>query len=451
MVAAGRSLHWAYFDHPPLAWWLAWGAAHLFGTEAAVAVRAPFIALFALSTWLMARLGRTLHGPRAGLWAAVGLNLAPVFGVTSGSWVLPDGPLIAALLGAALCLVRAVEGGRWAAWLGAGALLGLALAAKYTALLTAAGALVFLATSARHRPWLARPQPYIAALVGALVFSPVLVWNARHGWASFAFQGARAGGAAFHPLAPLAVLAGEAVFLLPWLWAGLIASLIAALRRGPSDWRGWLCAMLALPPILLFAAVAVWSRQRVLFHWAAPGYLFLFPLLGQLAAARAEPARRWAAGTALFLALLLAALASDARWNWLGRLHPGADPLIEAVDWDSVRSELAGRGLLAPDGPVIAALRWQDAGKLAYALGPGERVVCLGADPRQFGADQALDTLAGRTLLIVAPRFDLARLRQALSGRFASLTALPPAPLRHGGDTVLDVPLFLGTEYRPPG
>src|SRR5215813_11557127 len=105
MVAAGRKLQLSYFDHPPLAWWIAWGAAHLTGSESAVVVRLPFIALFALTTFLMYRVGAVLFDPEAGLWAAVVLNLAPVLGVTAGTWVLPDGPLFAALLGFALCLV----------------------------------------------------------------------------------------------------------------------------------------------------------------------------------------------------------------------------------------------------------------------------------------------------------------------------------------------------------
>src|ERR1700679_1470123 len=57
MVAAGRVLSLGYFDHPPAAWWLSWGAAHLFGTEAPVVVRLPFIMLFALSQLLMWRIG----------------------------------------------------------------------------------------------------------------------------------------------------------------------------------------------------------------------------------------------------------------------------------------------------------------------------------------------------------------------------------------------------------
>src|SRR5437016_3233505 len=130
MVAAGRKLQLSYFDHPPLAWWLAWGAAHLTGSESAFVVRLPFIALFALTTWLMYRVTSALFDPQAGLWAAVVLNLAPVLGVTAGTWVLPDGPLLAALLGGAACLVPALRSdGRaaWGWWPASGACVGLAL------------------------------------------------------------------------------------------------------------------------------------------------------------------------------------------------------------------------------------------------------------------------------------------------------------------------------------
>src|SRR5271169_4140179 len=108
MVAAGRKLQLSYFDHPPIAWWLAWGASHLAGSESAVVVRLPFIALFALTTLLMYRVTSALYGAPAGLWAAIVLNLVPVFGVTAASWVLPDGPLLAALLGATYCLIAAL-------------------------------------------------------------------------------------------------------------------------------------------------------------------------------------------------------------------------------------------------------------------------------------------------------------------------------------------------------
>ena len=101
-----------------------------------------FIALFALSTWLMARLGTAVAGPRAGLWAAVLLNLSPVFGITTATWVLPDGPLDCALLGrrcawSTLCRERGRAAWGW--WGAAGLCAGLALFSKYSAGLVIAG------------------------------------------------------------------------------------------------------------------------------------------------------------------------------------------------------------------------------------------------------------------------------------------------------------------------
>src|SRR5215472_8241470 len=108
MVAAGRKLQLSYFDHPPIAWWMSWGIMHLTGSESAFVVRLPFIALFALTTFLMYRITAVLFDPEAGLWAAVVLNVAPVLGITAGTWVLPDGPLFAAVLGVLFCLIHAL-------------------------------------------------------------------------------------------------------------------------------------------------------------------------------------------------------------------------------------------------------------------------------------------------------------------------------------------------------
>ena len=67
VVAGGREIQISYFDHPPIAWWLPWGAAHLAGSEAPIVVRLPFIVLFAFSTWVMFRLTSYLFSERAGL------------------------------------------------------------------------------------------------------------------------------------------------------------------------------------------------------------------------------------------------------------------------------------------------------------------------------------------------------------------------------------------------
>jgi 4-amino-4-deoxy-L-arabinose transferase-like glycosyltransferase len=458
MVAAGRVLSLGYFDHPPVSWWLAWGASHLAGAEDPIIVRLPFILLFALSTWLMGRIGTELSGERTGFWAAVLLNLSPVFTLTTGSWVLPDGPLDCALLGAALCLIRALPSDRgraWRGWVGAGLCAGLALASKYSAILTIGGAFLYLATSPTHRAWLRRPAPYLSALLALLVFSPVIVWNATHGWASFAFQGQRAEGLSFHPFAPLVTLGGEALFVLPWIWLPMMLVAIAAIRRGPSAWRPWLLCCLAAPPILTFALVSAWSSQRILYHWAAPGYLMLFPLLGEEVAARlATPwVRRTLIGTAALLLAAIAVIGTQERLDWLGPSLASLlrkDPSAEGIDWTSLRSDLTARGLLAP-GTIVAVPNWRDAGKIGYALGPDVTVVCLSPDARQFGFARPPGMLLGHDMLILALDGE-DRLKSLFSSLFDRLKPLPPATVTLKGRALQAVTVMQADGFRawPP-
>lgn len=453
MVAAGRDLGLGYFDHPPAAWWLSWVAAHLAGTEIPIVVRLPFILLFALSTWLIARITTRLADQRAGFWAAVLLNLSPVFGVTTGTWVLPDGPLDAALLGAALCLLHALPGGNRAGWwwAAAGICAGLALGSKYSAVLTIAGAFAFLLVSPAHRHWLRRPQPYLAALLAALVFAPVILWNASHGWASFAFQGERAVGLRFNPIAPFTTLGGEALFVLPWIWLPMLLLAWGALRARPRDWRRVLLCCLAAPPILAFALIAAWSRQRILFHWAAPGYLMLFPLLGAAIPPRLHQpwVRRSIAGTAALLLLTVAVIATQERLDWLGpRLAPllRKDPTAEGFDWTSLRDDLTARGLLPP-GALVGVANWRDGGKIGYGLGPAVTTIVLNRDARQFGIAHPADAYLGRDMLLLIVDHP-EQVTRELAPLFERLTPLAPSAVRLHDRVLLAVTVLQATNLR---
>nr|WP_294524261.1 glycosyltransferase family 39 protein [uncultured Rhodopila sp.] len=455
MVTAGRVLCLGYFDHPPASWWLSRGAAHLSGTEAPVVVRLPFVLLFAVSQVLVWRIGCRIAGSRAGLWAAVALNLSPVFGVTTGSWVLPDGPLDAALLGAVLCLLNALSSDdhRFGWWAGLGVCAGLALFSKYTAVLPIGGAFLYLLTSRTHRHWLGRWQPYAAVGLAVLVFSPVLIWNATHGWASFAFQGDRAVGLRFHPLAPLATLGGEALFVLPWIWAPMMVLFVGGFRRS-APWTHRLLAFLAAPPIIGFALISAWSSQRILFHWAAPGYLMLFPLLGEAIAHRLDRpgVQRLIAGSAALVLAAMTIISLQIQFDFLGgslAAAMGKDPTAEGLDWTSVRDDLRSRGELPP-GAVAASVSWRDAGKLGYALGPDVTMLCLNRDCRQFGVADAVSGFAERDVLVLLPDPVGGSLDEAKRW-FSSVEILPGTSIRLGGRVLRTVTVLRGHGLQPPG
>ncbi len=448
MVAVGRHWELGYFDHPPLAWWLAHAAAALAGSEADWVVRAPFIALFAVSTWLMFRLGALLFGKTAGLIAALALNAAPVLGVTTGTWVLPDGPLDASLLAAALCLAQAllVPKAPPTLWLAAGLFGGLALLSKFHGVFLFFGAGLFLLTSAPHRGWLARPWPYLGALVALVIASPGIVWNIDHHWASLAFQGARAAARVFRPWMPFVALAGQAVFLAPWIWAPLAWAGWRDLRRGPADPRSWLLVCLAAGPILLFTLAPAWSDQRPYFHWAAPGWMMLLPLLGRAMAPAIEAGsargRLWLKASLAFDLVAVAGLVAVSLAPVLLSPFGPADPLAEMADWSGVGPYLSTQ----PPAGFVVARRWYEAAKIDHALAGRLDVICLGDDCRGYDFIAPDHPLAGGDATIFLPENALAAL-PVIAARFERVEPMPDLTIARGPLTVARLKVFRGVKF----
>jgi 4-amino-4-deoxy-L-arabinose transferase-like glycosyltransferase len=117
---------------------------------------------------------------------------APEYGLFA-SRIVPDAGLILFSLAMAWSLVRLTESGdgRW--WLVAGFFGGLSLLSKYTAVFLAPGVLAFLLVPSWRMRWLRSPYPWGLVVIALAVFSPVLIWNWQHDWASFKFQFIRAG------------------------------------------------------------------------------------------------------------------------------------------------------------------------------------------------------------------------------------------------------------------
>jgi hypothetical protein len=221
-----------------------------------------------------------------------------------------------------------------------------------------------------------------------------------------------------------------------------------ALRRGPSDRERWLLVCLAAPPLVVFAAASL--RGNVLFHWAAPGYLMLLPLLGEAIARRwrTSPAVSiWLAGTAGFVVLGSFLVASEVRFNWLpaviGNFRLGKDPTLDVVDWTSLRGDLAELGFLDRPKLAVAALRWSDAGKIDYALGGRLPVICLGPDAHQYAVAAHNEDFAGADVLIVT-RAPFEKIVGQYWFLFDSIEPMAPAMVLHAGHPALRLNLFLG-------
>ncbi len=461
-VANARNFSWSYVDYPPLHVWLVGAWAWLWNTESPLVVRLPFIAIFAASTWVMFRLTALLFGERAGAWAAVMLNLAPVFTIPDASWVLPDGPLaffmlLAVYVAARLLFVESMPSASLKGWLVAGLFAGLAMLTKYHGAFVLTGVFVFLLSWPSGRRILMSPSPWLGVALALVAFLPVIVWNAHHDWVGLFFQSKRITKSTdLDPSRIVANLAEQAAYLSPWLFVPLAAVWLRALRDGPAASKTWFLALLAAGPIVFFTAANLFSRG--LPHWPMPGWLFVFPLLGAELARieRLRPRLAWLGSTAsaAVLMIVLAVFSTDARNGWLTRQMPARwsslDPTLALLNWNELKPEMDQRHLLGNDIAAVAGTRWFEAGKLNYALGRDVPVLCLCADPQQFRYMYDPSKFAGRNILIVEPQTEFARHGAVFARLFDSIQLLAPIVLHRDGVDALQLAVFRGVGFHFP-
>jgi len=376
-----RELATGYFDHPPMIAVLL-RLASVFG-DGEFAVRVVPVACAAVAGWLLHVLARELHGPRG---AALALGLFVLMPATqlNALTATPDAPLLMFWTLALFAAQRAVstESRRW--FVVTGLALGLAFLSKYTSALLGAALLVFVLA---YRPgWLRRGRLWMAIAIALLMFAPVVVWNARHDWISFAFQYQHGSGSdkTLDPGQWAEFLAGLSVIFSPPLFLVAGAACFA-----PATWREPRRALLAIATLLPLAVFA-WKGlfTKIELNWAA----VVFPAATVLAAGFILEGRRW-------------------RW-------------------------LAASGAMAL---VLSAML-----KFPVVLGLPER---LNINNRLFGERQAIEALLqyrrpGETLLadhyttasllsFYAP--DHPRVRIPVPGRFSQYDLRDPAPPpRHG-------------------
>ena len=440
-LSVAHDLYLSYYDHPPLQYWIAHLFMPLLGDGRAA--RLPFIALFAVSSWLLYRLTQVLFGPNAAIAAVLALNCSAFF-TFAGGWVLPDGPLMLALLAAALVLARqffapgAVRPAARSTWLAAGFWLGVAALSKYHAFLFALGVVMFLASEPGRRHELRRAGPWLGALLALLMVTPVIAWNVQHDWISVAYQAGRGRPSTqLHFEYVLGNLIGQAIWMLPWIFVPMLLAAWHAWRSGRTAERSWYCLCLALPTIAIFTIVPLWGALG-LPHWQMPGWLMLYPVLGEYAVRSLKRAqlRRWALACTSLVVLLGAVLTLQTVTGYgrvlAPRLFSHGDPTLDAFEWSQLPPQLRARGLLQP-GIFLITTNWMYAGRIDQALQDTVPVVVFGGNPKEFGLRYDPGTFLGRDALVVGPAESMNGFAALLRPYFQSVHELEPLALGRSG------------------
>ncbi|NOJ47097.1 glycosyltransferase family 39 protein [Bradyrhizobium archetypum] len=363
----------AFLDHPPgIAWLIRFGTA-IFG-DTNVGVRFGGIVAMLVTQLLLADIVRRVtHDARAVIFALLLPEAALYYGLLMAK-VAPDTAMIPCAVAMLWALVRLNESGnpRW--WLAAGLFAGLALLSKFTAIMLLPAVAAFALLPDWRRRWLLSPYPWAAALIAVIVFSPVLVWNAQHDWASFRFQFVRA--VATHQLSLRTV--GEFIGLQFGL-VGFVLLPVVLSGVALTAWRGYrtrepvaiLLSTAVLVPFLYFLWKSLTLRVGdtwPMFLWPA-GFaatainLVMLPREG-FAEWMVKSTFRWArvaviSGIAFVVCVFFYYVAAP--WNLIGRTDPvGGEAGYEQVV-ARAREQLRETGaswIATSDYRTYAMLRW---------------------------------------------------------------------------------------------
>jgi len=261
----------SYFDHPPMvAWMMAAGRFLVGDTALGVRFLAPFAHL--VGTALLWRTASLLYGAevaRRAVWVFLAMPLAAVGGVI----MTPDMPsvLFSGLVLWSLAELDRSKNANW--WLAVGFFAGLGLLSKYTNLFLGATILIWLVAVPGNLRWFRSLKLWAGGVLAMIVASPVVIWNAEHGWVSFSKQFGRvarngSAGAAYLAEFIGGFLALASPLIAIFAIAGLIHVVRAAIANRKS--RDVLLSAATLPMLLYFLIHAL--HDRVQGNWPGPVY-----------------------------------------------------------------------------------------------------------------------------------------------------------------------------------
>jgi dolichol-phosphate mannosyltransferase len=407
-----RHLDIGYLDHPPLVSWLIRLGTDVFG-QSQFGVRVGALCCGVVASVFTYRLARNLFGEASALAALVLAQLLPFF-FLSGLLMTPDAGLTAAWAASLYYLERALVAGRPSAWWRAGISMGIGVISKYSIGLLAPVILLFMLKDGQSRQWWRRREPYVAALLALAVFSPVILWNAQHDWASFAFQTSRR--LAEAPRFALHKLIASAVVLITPTGVLAVALFFMGAPRvdGDEARRKLFMSAAILVPLAVFALFSL--RHEVKLDWTGAPWTAALPIMASsmvAAGAGSKGLRSWVRGAwppTLVATLLICAAGLHYLTLGLPGLGYGKHMELAPVGWRELSQRIsdAAAQVRAETGsePVLVGMdRYAIASELEFYADPAQET----SSAHLFGGMGLMyerwtppEHEEGRTLLLVA-------------------------------------------------
>ena len=358
---------WGYYSKPPMvAWCIALVTAVLGDSVFAIKLAAPI--LYAATALVIYRIGRDFYSQAVAKTSTWVFITSTLVGYNS-LFITTDAPLLFFWAATLWAFMHAMANNNWKYWVAAGVFCGAGMLSKYTMAALPGSLFLYMLVEPSRRGLLAKPGPWIAAIIAGVLFSGNLIWNATHDFMAFRHTSeiSGIGEGWLHPGKLLEFVAAQFLVFGP-VWAALWVRLVWRQRKSLLSPQWGLLHFATLPLLSVIFLQALLSHAYI--NWAGPVFIGASLLVG--AALAAKPGRIWLWGGLLNLLLL----STFYHWPILAdrmglERTKFIDPWFRVLGWDQVGEQLLPVMQANPD-LLLASSSRKLLATLGYYATPGE-------------------------------------------------------------------------------
>ncbi len=273
-----KQLQWNYFDHPPMvALWIKIFTVNLLLDEYVFFLRLGSFVGGALSSFFIFKTLAALHSEKAGFTGVFLYNISFYASITAGLFIMPDTPQMVFWTASMYWVTKIMSDDKKVLpWILFGICAGMSIMSKVHGVFLWCG--VFLYALVYRRAWFTNKGFYIAAVITALVISPIIIWNIQNDFITYRFHSERVivnEGSGLSFMGLLREIIGQLVINNPFT-VGLIIFFFSKkyITKTTNTTRVFKLMGIPLLSIIFFLSIF----RTTLPHWSGPAYISLLPI-----------------------------------------------------------------------------------------------------------------------------------------------------------------------------
>ncbi|MCI1779883.1 MAG: glycosyltransferase family 39 protein [Bacteroidales bacterium] len=378
-------IDWSYYSKPPLATYLNYLSQWMFG-HSELGVRINAIICGMLIGWITYLFAYKVYNSHLkAFWASMLVLVMPFYNEVS-FFFSTDSILILLWLLASYFLWMACESDKIYEWVAVGICIGIGALGKYSMLFFILTMFLYLLYGDREK--LKHPGPYIAVLLGLILFAPVVFWNIEHDYAGLHHLSFLSG---LHNsehiitwkiINVIIYVTGQLLIISP-LFAVMYYKIVRNSRHNQEGINGKLSRFFLIPIVfisLIFIFLSIARKHASNINWTMYIYVGLPILLaGYIVDKRKQITAVILSGITILLIMTSLTIPLWRNENIRSVFPARADPLKKLCGWDEMALAVDSvyKASPVPQKTIIISDQYMLVSELMFYLYPADNIFYL--------------------------------------------------------------------------